>query len=402
MESLNQKLIDAFVESIAGKYTEKTVKKHQRNLTFFLNEYLAYHLETLFGEEILDLESPISKGFTTNEMRETKTALKKFYRFLTDQQLISKGLNSRVTESLKPQLGSARMSASLRREIEYLQDQLDDSQPVFDEETDALIKDYFTAFANLYGMISCDQAYRIICRQNPGLKLPANKFIELIERLSFKTDETGFVIDQFAQPRIVHSELMNDPEKLDWLDEQTLGMTFAIPKKTSLLKYAEEGYVEPSSFRTALRNFYQNTLGVPQAKLEKYLKATVKIIRTWTKDKISEVFNEINEMLLSDGYGCSDRDALERFIQLIIAFYNNMPRWALRGFTPAQGLMQPNAFELLDGQKTLNKRLIKLLKSAQVDPLELIFFLLANEDLDQKTADRLQQQIVDLDIPSLD
>lgn len=85
-----------------------------------------------------------------------------------------------------------------------------------------------------------------------------------------------------------------------------------------------------------------------------------------------------------DGYGCPDRDNLERFIQLIIAFYNNTPRWALRAITPAQERMQPNAFELFDGQKTLNKHLIKLLKSAQVDPLELIFFLLANENMDQK------------------
>ena len=47
---LNQKLIDAFIMTITDKYTEKTVKKHQRNLTFFLNEYLACHLETIFGE----------------------------------------------------------------------------------------------------------------------------------------------------------------------------------------------------------------------------------------------------------------------------------------------------------------------------------------------------------------
>ena len=100
LSMLNQKLIDAFIMTITDKYTGKTVKKHQRNLTFFLNEYLAYHLETILGEEILDLEYPITKGFTTTEMRETKTALKKFYHFLLDQQLITTEIANKVVDTL--------------------------------------------------------------------------------------------------------------------------------------------------------------------------------------------------------------------------------------------------------------------------------------------------------------
>lgn len=116
---LNQKLIDAFIMTITDKYTEKTVKKHQRNLTFFLNEYLACHLETIFGEEILDLEYPITKGFTTTEMRKTKTALKKFYRFLLAQQLITTEMANQVVDTLNSQLTLKEIRQSLRKENEY-------------------------------------------------------------------------------------------------------------------------------------------------------------------------------------------------------------------------------------------------------------------------------------------
>ena len=74
----------------------------------------------------------------------------------------------------------------------------------------------------------------------------------------------------------------------------------------------------------------------------------------------------------------------------------------MRGFAPSQSRMQINAFELLDDQKNLNKRLIRLMKSAQVDPLEIILYLFSNSDIDEDTSNRLQQQIINLDIPSLD
>ena len=400
---LNQKLIDAFIMTITDKYTEKTVKKHQRNLTFFLNEYLACHLETIFGEEILDLEYPITKGFTTTEMRETKKALKKFYRFLLAQQLITTEMANQVVDTLNSQLTLKEIRQSLRKENEYLKKMISASQPVFSETTDELIKNYFAAFANLYGKISCDQAYRIICRQNPELRLASTKFINLIERLTYQSDELGFLVDQSqVQPQIIHHTLLDHPDKLMRLSDQTMGMPFAILKKSKLLKYAENGYFEPSPSLKTLVNFYQDVLEIPKEEIERYVKITVSIIRTWTDDEVSGIYSTVNEMLLNDGYGCANREMLEEFIQVLISFYNDTPRWVLRGFAPSQSRMQINAFELLDDQKNLNKRLIRLMKSAQVDPLEIILYLFSNSDIDEDTSNRLQQQIINLDIPSLD
>ncbi|WP_302118531.1 hypothetical protein [uncultured Limosilactobacillus sp.] len=403
LSMLNQKLIDAFIMTITDKYTGKTVKKHQRNLTFFLNEYLAYHLETILGEEILDLEYPITKGFTTTEMRETKTALKKFYHFLLDQQLITTEIANKVVDTLNSQLTLKKIRQSLRKENEYLKKMVSAAQPVFSETTDELIKNYFAAFANLYGRISCDQAYRIICRQNPELKLASTKFVDLAERLTYQSDELNFLVDQSqAQPQIIHHTLLSHPDKLMWLSDQTMGMPFAILRKPKLLKYAENEYFEPSPSLKALMNFYQDVLEIPKKEIERYVKITVSIIRTWTDDKISGIYSTVNDALLDDGYGCVNHEMLEEFIQVLINLYNDTPRWALRGFAPSQSRMQTNAFELLNGQKNLNKRLIRLIKFAQVDPLKIVLYLLGNSNIDKDTSNRLQQQIINLHIPSLD
>lgn len=401
--ALNDRLIKAFVADIADQYTEKTVNKHLQSLESFLNDYLADDLETIFGEGVLDLQSPLDSGFTVVDMRRIKTALKKFYKYLVDQRLITGEMYDRVIRILKPQLSAKQIRQMLQKENEHLRTIVDQSQAIFSEQVDAIIKDYFAAFANLYGMISCDQAYRIICRQNPGLSLPSDKFINLIERMEFASAGKDFMIDNSqVQPQIIHPSLRQHPEKLQWLSDQVTGLPFAIPKKSTMLRYAEMGYGEPSPAKRALAAFYRETLGIPQDKVEEYLKRTTNIIRTWTDDNLSKAFNEVNEVLLGDEYGCPDRATLETFIQKLIEFQNNTSRWALRGYSPSQSRMQVDAFELLAGQKALSKRLIKLIKSAQVDPMEIILYLITSDEIDDATAERIQQQLVGLDIPSLD
>ena len=56
----------------------------------------------------------------------------------------------------------------------------DQREVIFDEDTDELLFKYFKAFGNLYGVVSCDQAYRIICLQNPQLTLGVEDFIDFI------------------------------------------------------------------------------------------------------------------------------------------------------------------------------------------------------------------------------
>ena len=75
----------------------------------------------------------------------------------------------------------------------------------------------------------------------------------------------------------------------------------------------------------------------------------------------------------------------------------------MRVHSPSQARTYPNALELLDNhQSTLNKRLVKMIKSATIDPMEIILYLLTDSDFDQSTIRRFEQQLINLDIPSLD
>ena len=53
---------------------------------------LADDLETIFGDEVVDLELALDAGFSVEELRQTKTALNKFYKFLHSKKLITDAL----------------------------------------------------------------------------------------------------------------------------------------------------------------------------------------------------------------------------------------------------------------------------------------------------------------------
>lgn len=75
---------------------------------------------------------------------------------------------------------------------------------------------------------------------------------------------------------------------------------------------------------------------------------------------------------LKQDYECKDRATLEKLVQNLIALYNITQKWSLRGHSPSQARTHPNALELLDShQSTLNKRLVKMIKSATIDLMKL-------------------------------
>lgn len=104
IQHLNNDLIDAFVEDNKSQLGAKTLRRHRQRLTDFLNEDISFHLSTIFGDEVLDLEEPLYHGWSFNEMRQTRTALKKFYQFLLDQELISMEEWQQVKTTLNEQL----------------------------------------------------------------------------------------------------------------------------------------------------------------------------------------------------------------------------------------------------------------------------------------------------------
>ena len=134
---------------------------------------MAYQLSTIYGPLVTDLEEPLAHGATINEMRQVRTALKKFFQYLNEQGVLSDDDLQKDKEELRYQLVDQSM------EEHNIWDNLDFASffnppqltlPLFDADTEQVLASYCAACANLYGVISCDQAYRIIMKQNPQLR----------------------------------------------------------------------------------------------------------------------------------------------------------------------------------------------------------------------------------------
>lgn len=104
LQGLNNVVIGDFIAANRDRLGAKTLKRHQQRLTFYFNEFLAYRLLTLLHDAALDLEEPLYHGFSMNEMRQTRTAMKKLYQFLYEQDLIEKKDWLNTKEFLNSQL----------------------------------------------------------------------------------------------------------------------------------------------------------------------------------------------------------------------------------------------------------------------------------------------------------
>lgn len=89
LQRLNCAMITAFIEANRGELSDDSLSQYQESLDLYFNEFLAGRYLTVLQNEALDLEEPLSHGYSFDEMLQTKTAMQEFYQFLFDQDLIN-------------------------------------------------------------------------------------------------------------------------------------------------------------------------------------------------------------------------------------------------------------------------------------------------------------------------
>lgn len=104
----NRKYIDLFEKSLKNKkLTEKTIKNHLENIDFYLNEFVADHYQEGFDKAHLYLDDfyyyLLQKCLwaTSTEIRGVAASLKKFYKCMCDNNIITKMDLSELTDSIK-------------------------------------------------------------------------------------------------------------------------------------------------------------------------------------------------------------------------------------------------------------------------------------------------------------
>lgn len=134
-----------------------------------------------------------------------------------------------------------------------------------DKEQIELLRQYFNAFSNLYGIITMRKAFEIISGQNQG-SISEEDFIAFAE-IARHENHYYYIL---SMDELYTAEPPSKPMDLELVGEYLLvcgfddyykmskghlGKEYYVPPKSELLKYADESYYKKTSQTNAILNF---------------------------------------------------------------------------------------------------------------------------------------------------
>lgn len=201
-----------------------------------------------------------------------------------------------------------------------------------------LLRQYFCAMANLYGIIPLRKAYEIINGQNPGL-LTQREFESFAEIARHETDayEILGADELFSDVKgtlpmdreIIQYSMFDDDSEiyLETAQSQT-GKDYYIPERAVLLRYRNESYCEPTPQAKAMRSLLKEAAADrPQAARTVFSRILFQIRSI--RGGIGNVF----ELLEQCNIELDDRQ-FDEFIAKYNELHNNTRMPCNRGFTP--------------------------------------------------------------------
>ena len=210
------------------------------------------------------------------------------------------------------------------------------------KETEELLRAYFDAFSNLYGIMPLYRALRIIRKQNPELVLTEEEFLSFASEM--EQEDHYYIIageeeiyDDIEEPtppmkREIIAEYLyavDDFESSEELKAKQEGKRFYIPEKEKLLKYQDNCYVEETKEALALGAFLRDKLKLKRA--DDVLEDLTLTAQFETKDP-QMVIGEVERLAGRGCFGSVER--INEFFQYYFAMCNATRLASNRGFTP--------------------------------------------------------------------
>ena len=210
------------------------------------------------------------------------------------------------------------------------------------QKTKELLRSYFDAFSNLYGITPLYRALRIIQKQNPELELTEEEFLSFVNEI--EQEDHYYII---AGAEDIYSDV-NDPtpplkreiiaehlyavddfDSYDELRAEQEGKPFYVPEKELLLKYQDDFYIEETKEFLALSAFLHDKLKLKRA--DDILEDLQLVARTGDNDP-QRIIWEVERMAGKSCFGSTEK--INEFFQYYFAMCNNTRIAANRGFTP--------------------------------------------------------------------
>lgn len=209
-------------------------------------------------------------------------------------------------------------------------------------ETKGLLRSYFDAFANLYGIVPLYRALRIVQKQNPELALTTDTFLAFVDQIG--QEEHHYIIagaediysniDEPTPPlkREIIAEYLyavDDFESYAELKANQEGKPFYIPEKEELLRYQDDFYVEETKESLALGAFLRDKL-----KLKNWddVLSDLQLEASIGDSEPQDLIDTVERLA---GRGClGSAEQINEFFQYYYDMSNHTRMAANRGFTP--------------------------------------------------------------------
>lgn len=212
------------------------------------------------------------------------------------------------------------------------------------DNTFRTLRKYFSAMANLYGIIPLEEAYDIIHEQSPRLVTKEeflafadvarheceNYYVLRPEELEgAKTAGAAASGDDLGAEIIVRDVADADLAIYEELKKDQAGKPWYVPKRADLLAYGDANYYEETPASDALIQFLLQGLALSLADAQKVFHEILLHVRS----------GDVNQQALLQrlsrlGLRFAKRGDMMQFMELCAAFHNNSRMQANRGYTP--------------------------------------------------------------------
>lgn len=204
-----------------------------------------------------------------------------------------------------------------------------------------LLRNYFDAFANLYGTISMEEIFLIISQQNKG-EISEESFLAFAE-IARHEKHNYWVLSadelyKDATPstpmerKLIHDQFLAT-ENYSLLIQSHENKTYYIPDKDKLLRYADHSYFEQTNQTAALFQFFKRDMQLSKRKAEHCLYVTIlSLSQSASFETCTPPFEEYKKI---GNVSFTERQT-EKFLSLYQNLYFHLRNAYQKGHTPSE------------------------------------------------------------------
>lgn len=418
IQDANNQLLDLFLADAKHNYSTKTIRRYRDNLQFYLNEWVAYRLSTIFN---LDIQTSVDElefhGVGKTERTNIKASLKKLAKYLKDKDIISDNeYDDILVYTQKDPVDfdeDEEEDQTIEDFLASLFSESDKLPVVFDPQTDKMIDEYLKSFVALYGLISAQQAYQIIHGQNPSIdkerfdQYIQNKFNEMtMEYFIIDFREEFRNVDIAPEIFIFSPLLIKDGDRLPSFYKHQQGLPYYIPEKEVLIDNKFNPFANISNYQQDLEELLANQYGLSGDDVKGAAFLSLYQLKMSAYGlKLSSVNEAINKVVafLNEEHGLSVKQdkTNEPLIKLLVLIATNIRRPWNRGWSNYELLRTKDIAKMVAEMEInvedpkLSNEVTSGIQAGMINRDELLNFL-ENSNLPPKVISKLYKQAEEL------